>query len=172
MFCFLHQKKTSFLDRYNRHMPNGYVQCKGRALCAIIDNYKHVWAWYEASKGIMLRGTQTCGRRIREWHWPPIRGQRRDLRDIRRISRIHEALQHMQHCSEMWDGAAWGQGWRQRRHYCSASICELLGLISRCSHLNTMSEVKMQQGMGGNINFTFHILNYPELSIHTVLMRR
>ena len=35
-----------------------------------------------------------------------------------------------------------------------------------------MSEVKMQQGMGGNINFTFNILNYPELSIHTVLMRR
>ena len=45
--------------------------------------------------------------------------------------------------------------------------CELLGLISRCSHLNTMREAKMQQGMGRGINFTFYIRNYPGLSIHT-----
>ena len=54
-FVFCIRKKTSFLDRYNRHMPNGYVQCKGRALCAIIDNYKHVWAWYEAREDYAQR---------------------------------------------------------------------------------------------------------------------
>ena len=142
-------------------MPNGYVQCKGRALCAIIDNYKHVWAWYEAREDYAKRDTNTRPENDTDLQfW----GQRQDLRDIRRISRIHD---HIQLLSAVVYGAPGARADDSSVIIALQASCELLGLISRCSHLNTMREAKMQQGMGRDINFTFYIRNYPGLSIHT-----
>ena len=165
VFCFLHQKKTSFLDRYNRHMPNGYVQCKGRALCAIIDNYKHVWAWYEAREDYAQRHKHGQRMTLTSNPGPGARFEGHQTN----ISCILWSAAHAAHaasaavCVEPHEAGADDSG----VIIALQASCELLGLISRCSHLNTMSEVEMQQGMGWNINFTFYILNYPELSIHT-----
>ena len=86
------------------------------------------------------------------------------MRDTRLISRIQD---HMQHLSAVECGAPGARADDSGVIIALQASCELLGLISRCSHLNTMREAKMQQGMGRGINFTFYIRNYPGLSIHT-----
>ena len=99
------------------------------------------------------------------------------MRDTRRISRIQDHVQHLSHMQDhvqhaaslcsVCSGAAGARADDSGVIIALQASCELLGLISRCSHLNTMREAKMQQGMGRGINFTFYIRNYPGLSIHT-----